>query len=211
MRISQQVKFGLFFKQGINHLKCVFLSIYLFSPQCNCASCRFPSITASNIWSPRLSTEAQMKTACCSHGGEQIAWIKSTSEPTYKGWLTTHTHHVRWTRRWFLIDEGWFDRGGENGWGRGSQMLMVLLTRWVLSFSNGWSVFFYLPPVGILNFISAVVLCSAYSRVLQAPWQYFKHIMLTRKCYQSHLKGQCATVVFFCFAFVLLPDTGECS
>lgn len=91
----------------INPLKCVFLSIYLFSPQCNCASYRFPSTTASNIWTPRLSTEAQMKTAGCKRGGKQIAWIKNTSELTYKAWLKTRALATSTEpRMWFLIGGG---------------------------------------------------------------------------------------------------------
>lgn len=130
LRITQQVKLGLCFMQWINPLKCVFLSIYLFSPQCNCASRSFPSITASNIWTPRLSTEAQMKTACCSHGGKQIAWIENTSELTYKGWLKPHFPHPQ--DRGGGLQQMEVDLSRERG---RSQLLMLLLTKTALSFS----------------------------------------------------------------------------
>lgn len=113
-RITLQVKLGLCLMH-LNPLGCVFLSIYLFSPQCNCASCRFPSITASNIWTPRLSTEAQMETARCSHGGKQIAdsvdqkYIRADLQSLVKNMCTGHVYRTEEVvfNRWRLI---WAER-----------------------------------------------------------------------------------------------------
>lgn len=93
-RTTRQVELGLCLMR-LNPLKCAFLSIYLFSFQCNWASSRFPSITASNIWTPRLSTEAQMKTAWRQADSVDQKYTRADLHSLGKSTCTGHGHRTR--------------------------------------------------------------------------------------------------------------------